>query len=544
MALMQAARLPMLALSLVGGCVLWRCSRELWGENAAMMAAALWVVTPEVLAHGGLATVDLGATSFGLIACYGFWRWLRRMTLLGAVVAGVLLGTALLAKFTMLVLPVAWTLAWVGVRIGHRCRTNLTVNGTGECRSRGDQSKSLPARSLTRDIAQAVAGTGVALLIVNSGYLFQETCRPLGSFAFVSSVLRGPVNDSLNESEAITERGPTTGNRFADSWLATIPVPLLKEFLLGFDEQLQHAEVRDADTPARFTFYLKGARSRHGWWYYYLYAMLLKTPVGSIALCFTAIAAALLSRDYRADLTSEMVLWLPPTVIIGAMSFGTEINIGVRYVLPAWPFLILATARLGRAWMLGDTPMKVIVVAWFSWTALSALSVHPHYLSYFNELAGGPNNGWRYLADSNIYWGQDLLELKRWVREHPDAQPMHIAYAGTVDPHIVGLEYELPPSSIIKTGEWDRYGPRPGWFAVSVNFVVGLPFWTTDSDGESHSTTEDEFSYFRLFEPVDKAGYSIFIYHISLEQANAARKKLGLPELTTTPATPERSESP
>ena len=39
------------------------------------------------------------------------------------------------------------------------------------------------------------------------------------------------------------------------------------------------------------------------------------------------------------------------------------------------------------------------------------------------------------------------------------------------------------------------------------------------------------YGYFQEFSPVARAGYSILIYHISLEEANQVRAKLGLPTL-------------
>jgi len=541
-AAMRLARYPVVSLSIVAGWFLFRWGRKLWGESGGLIAVAIWVVHPEVLAHAGLATVDLGATAFGLIASYSFWKWLNRPSWWRVLVAAVMLGAALLSKFTLLLLGPIWFVVWVLVRTVGACKRRmrvtlkpcpepLTPNPSPQVRGEGSEFAARPACELT----QAVVGMFMAIFVVNGGYCFQGSGQKLGSFSFLSSTLGGPLKRDASRADDSPQNAVPESrhgrNRFADSWLASVPVPLPREFVLGFDEQLQHAEVREGDMPARFTFYLNGERRREGWWYYYFYGMLLKTPIGILALVLTAAAVLIIATEYRGRFADEVVLWLTPLAIIAAMSLGTEINIGVRYVLPAWPYLILAAARLGRAWTLRDWPMRLLVVFWSTWAAASTLLIHPHYLSYFNAIAGGPDNGWRYLADSNIDWGQDLLELKRWVDRHPEARPLHLAYAGTVDPHIAGLEYELPPSGFVKSGEWDRYGPSPGWFAVSVNLVVGLPFWTTDANGESRPTQEDEFGYFRMFEPVAKAGYSIFIYHIELDQANEARKKLGLPEL-------------
>ncbi len=551
--IMRLARYPVVFLSVVAAWFLWCWGRELWDTAGGLLAVSLWVFQPEVLAHAGLATVDLGATAFGVIASYEFWNWLKHPTWPRVLVAGVLLGAAWLSKFTMLLLGPIWFAVWLLLRtvelVRHKPADTLHLSEAPLTHkpSATREAGSTLVGALMRQLIQGAVAVLVTVLAVNAGYCFQGTGQSLGSFSFLSSALRGKAPRNADGGDGFSKAGTSDSqpsrNRFAHSCLGRLPVPLPREFVLGFDEQLQHAEVREDDMPARFTFYLNGERRRQGWWYYYLYGMLLKTPIGVLALVLTAIGALFLAREYRGTAADELVLWLTPLTIIGAMSLGTEINIGVRYILPAWPYLILSVARLGRAWSLRDWPMRLLVVAWFAWAAVSTMRIHPHYLSYFNELAGGPDNGWRYLADSNIDWGQDLLEFKTWIDKHPEAQPITIAYAGTVDPHILGLEYELPASGFIKSGDWDRYGPRPGWHAVSVNLVVGLPFWTTDENGESRPTKEDEFGYFRLFDPVAKAGYSIFIYHITQDQANEARKKLGLPELSQETSTQKRARA-
>ncbi len=131
-------------------------------------------------------------------------------------------------------------------------------------------------------------------------------------------------------------------------------------------------------------------------------------------------------------------------------------------------------------------------------------------------MVGGPKNGHAHLgcvpADSNIDWGQDLLYLKRWLDDHPEAKPLHLAFNGSYDASIAGIEYTLPPSE-----------PQPGWHALSVNRI--------------RSRTR-EYEYFLRFEPVAMAGYSIYIYHITLDEANRVRRELGLPQLRETEQIP------
>jgi hypothetical protein len=154
-----------------------------------------------------------------------------------------------------------------------------------------------------------------------------------------------------------------------------------------------------------------------------------------------------------------------------------------------------------------------------AWNVCAAVRIHPHYLSYFNELAGGPENGWRHLLESNIDWGQDLLFLKRWVEEHSEARPLKLAYYGDVDPHLLGLDYQLPPAGDSLSSK----GPQPSWYAISANLVYEAEWVGCDEHGRSIYFAAGDCSHFGRITPVDKAGYSIFLYHVVDEEVNRAR---------------------
>jgi len=139
-------------------------------------------------------------------------------------------------------------------------------------------------------------------------------------------------------------------------------------------------------------------------------------------------------------------------------------------------------------------------------TVLSTFRVYPHQLAYFNELAGGPENGWRHLLGSNCDWGQDLLYLARWLDEHPEAHPLKSHCSGLVNPASAGIESDdLPPLRWIIQGSYQRYQVNGShdpawWYAVSVNVL----------------RDEDE-TYRDLLRitPVATAGLSIYIYRIT-----------------------------
>jgi hypothetical protein len=281
-----------------------------------------------------------------------------------------------------------------------------------------------------------------------------------------------------------------------------LPLPVPSDFLRGIDEQKLHSEL---ELPA----YLDGSWQRGGWWHYYLEALGWKLPLGTLllgGLCFVVIW----KRRYRASCAEEALIWVPALVIFASLSAETGINSHVRYIFPALAFAFIGLSRCGIALADGawrrPRPIGVIVMCSIAWNASALARIDPHYLSYFNEAAGGPDHGWRHLIDSNIDWGQDLYALRDWLAEHPEAAPLHVAYFGALDPHQVGIErYELPPA---------RGAPPPGWYAVSVNFVAGMPYHVYDGAGNRMAIPAGAYRYFQAMEPVAKAGYSIFIYHV------------------------------
>jgi hypothetical protein len=177
--------------------------------------------------------------------------------------------------------------------------------------------------------------------------------------------------------------------------------------------------------------------------------------------------------------------------------------------------------------------IKRIGYAALAWSVVSSMSVYPHSLSYFNEFAGGPKNGHAHLLASNIDYGQDILFLKTWLDEHPEARPLHMGVWTRFDPRVAGIEFTLPPECPPPDKRdatmLQEYGPLPGWYALSVNYLRGYQARAPDGKGSYKTMTMYYYTYFQQFEPVGMAGYSIYIYHITPQEANRVRKQLGLP---------------
>lgn len=478
-------RLPIVAMSVLGGWLLFRWGREMYGDRAGLVAVALWSFCPNVLANAQLITPDVGCTT-AFIACgYVWWRWLRNPSWGGATVAGVVLGIGMLTKFTLLAVYPIW----------------LILLLIAFFRSGG---RVLPVR-----LMQYLIVCLVSLVIINAGYLFEGTGKALGDYDFSSKALRA---DRMTSAPAgldangvpVKKYRLVNDNRFRGTCLERMPVPLPEHLVYGFDLQR-----RDLEGFGRSS-YLRGELRDRGWWHYYVYALGVKLPLGTLVLLGIA-GFGLLFPIFRGCALDEWCVLFPPVFLLILVSSHTGFNHHLRYVLPIFPFLFLHIGRLLRRvptptnrWLIG------VVAACLLWNIGAAVRIHPHHLSYFNELAGGPERGGEHLINSNLDWGQDLIFLKKWLDEHPEATPLRLAYFNFVDPRVYGIEFQLPPMSVY--GEIPRL--PPGCYAVSASLVYGMGFNIPDGEGGRAGVPPEAFSYFRNYQPVAKAGYSIFIYII------------------------------
>ena len=477
--LFTLARWACIPFSLLGGFVCFLWARDLYGNAAGLFALTLWCFCPNIIAHGQLITSDVAAASLGAAACYMFWRWLRSPTWTETFLSAIALGLAELAKMTLLVFFPLWLFMWFAYRWPDRHRL---------------------AHGWAREIAMLSLRMVLVAYIINFGYAFEGSCTRLGDFKFVSAALGARVGEQ--------KAPPDGGNRFTGSWLADVPVPLPVNYVLGID--LQKRDFEEYRQPS----YLAGTFSPTGWWYYYLYALAIKVPLGTWIL----VALAGCARFFivpRAQFRDEFILLCPAVAILVVVSTQFGFSQHMRYILPAFPFVFVWVGRLAA--LLSD---KHRVGAGIALGALacsigSSLWCYPHSLSYFNAIVGGPVGGPAHLIHSNVDWGQDLLYLKRWVDDHPTARPLKMAYFGYFDPIYAGIAYEPLTSISAHTSQATATETiPPGWYAISINFVRGFPYHIYKGDGARANVPQGALATFQRIEPVAMAGYSIYIYHV------------------------------
>lgn len=441
------SRLSNILLGALLGAYVFVWSRRLWGIPGAFLSLFFFILSPNILAHSALATTDLPATAFFFITAYYLYR-----TAMDGPNAGT---TALTALFFALGLASKHTTVLLAPFIA----AVFVIGGK------------------KTDFRKAVVN--FALLV------------PL-SYIFIWTVY------GFSHHSASPGYVPPDWSLFAPSGIGRLlralsEVKFLPEsYLYGLAGSL-------AGTGEGKAAFFVGEYSSAGWASYFITAFLIKTPIPS--LIFLCAALLYVSRD-RERLTRAMFVILPPLLIFFAFS-SQKVNIGLRHVLPAYPFIFVligfvpsiktASAKLARA----------VFYAGVIWYAYAAALIFPHQLAYFNEISGGPKNGYRYLVDSNLDWGQDLPGLKEFM-DNNGINKIKLAYFGFCDPKYYGIEYEYMPS---------YYIPEPmsvkndielkGWFAISATMLQGV-----------YLDDHDFYKPFMEIKPVGHIGYSIYIYRL------------------------------
>jgi 4-amino-4-deoxy-L-arabinose transferase-like glycosyltransferase len=585
--LFTAARLVMPLFAVVGGLVVFLWSKRLYGAGGALLSLALWTFCPNVLAHTRLVTTDMGATALGVLATYVFWRYLHRPTWRRALLAGLALGLAQLAKFSLITLYGFWPLlALLGLIAGELARRRAPSDappGPPSLAPGAGVAGGLPL--LGRTVLHGLIVVAVSVLVIDIGYAFEGVGLRLGDYEFTCATLTRPVPPGMHRprhSDGLLDGAYHFRiNRFRDTLLGALPVPLPKHYLLGFDDQKLEAEgipqkflmfhqggedvVRHAgpegETIKGYPVYLDGQLSQRSWWYYYLLTLAYKVPEGTWLLVLASLAVLATSPRSRAPWFDELTVLAVPAFVLFVMSVFTNINLGLRYVLPIFPYVYIAAGKL-VPWASGLPPGRGRRAAWglvaagLAATVAATALIHPHYLAYFNAVSGGPDRGAEHLIDSNIDWGQDLVGLRRWLERNAPGERVGLAYFGQINPRVFdergeGFDWFLPPPEpgsmlppttpenlagipIRYRTSIDSLRLEPGLYAVSATLVKGLPWRVYDRPVAIHEADRwapwevwfDAFRYFDELTPIDKVGDSIWIYRVSPEQAERLSRRL------------------
>ncbi len=369
-------RMAAMTFTILLAVLVFTATREMFGDAAALAALLLFVFEPNILAHGALVTTDMGITCLMFASVYAFYRYVKKPSIPRLLLTGLAVGLGLAAKHSgLFILPILVVLAVTEVI------RNPQV---------GSNAESRPRKAL-RLAAALAAISAISFAILWSSYGFRYSMRPAGL----------PVSPTLTEF-AGELKPPAAGPAI----LAVAHWHLLPEaYLYG----LIDVKVVADETPT----YLFGTIYPRGQWFYFPALLLIKSTLPVLALLLLLpLILAFRGTQHRPEL---LFLAVPP-VLYFVVAIFSDLNIGVRHILPIFPFLMVLAAY--AAWTLAQADRRWIypVAALLIFHVISSVRAFPvSYLPYSNELWGGPSATYKYLSDSNVDWGQQMIATKKYV---------------------------------------------------------------------------------------------------------------------------------
>ncbi len=474
-ALLIAARRPIILTGLLLLLGLFFFARQLIGMRASWLVLLLATFDPNLLSNARVVTTDLGLACFLLLALWRLWCWLEVRTLVNLLLTGLCAGLAMSAKYTGLFF---WPSAFLIT-----CLYPIP-SSTDLLATRRDP--------IWRRWVGLVAMGAVACGVLWVVYDF--------TFGFLPD--------------------------------KSLPVPLPAPF---YWQQLINTYFRIVGLQgARYDFFW-GEASNQGWWDYFPVALAVKTPLPLLLLFFGGLYSVTRQHHWR----RTSVLWILPLLFL-ALGLTGILTIGYRHILPAIPCMILLAGytitppppsprqegschgveSLSQLDInvvsngVGSTVRRwlpaTIICGLALWLVVDSLRIWPHQEAFFNELAGDWYNWSNLLVDSNLDWGQDLPALRQKMDEL-GLNEVNLAYFGKAVPEQYGVRYRPLPSYLrfvdgIELNAYNPYQPEPGWYAISASELrLGL----------FQPENVNLYAYFRSQRPVARAGYSIYLYHVT-----------------------------
>jgi hypothetical protein len=469
--LARLGTLPFLALLLFA---VWLWARKLTASSGeALLAVVLLASVPPILGHAALATLDVPAAATTLLAFYALQRWITSGGWRDAAFFGVAAGVAVGSKFS--------AIPFIGLGVITLALTHLGVASVSREPKDAEPSTVTPGWSPTTVARRRLAGLAVVVLVAAMPIVIAYGLRSSSATGIVRR-FDWAVAFLLREHGLSHEAGAL----LAHVWLPRA----LKGFIEGIIAVKAHND-------SGHMSYLLGTVRSTGWWYFYLVALAVKTPIPLLA---TGPAGMVLLahegwREKDSWRLAPLVLFM--TVLLFASLFS-RINIGIRHVLILYPFLVLGSAHLlAVAWQslrttrnrIVATAGTAVVVGLIGWQVSTLWDANPDYLPYFNEAVAHPE---QVLVDSDLDWGQDLRRLE-WRVAELKVPHLNLAYKGTAD-----LSRErLPPFTVLAPGH-----PTTGWIAISAlareHDLVG-------------------YAWLKAYKPIERIGKTIDLYYIPEE---------------------------
>lgn len=457
------ARIGILPSFILASLVVALWARNCAGKATSLLATLLFTTLPPVLAHSGLATLDMTCAALVAAALFAFNLWLNKPTFPTSFFLGTATGLAVLSKLSSLGFLIVAGCLSVGLYALNLLRTRMS-------------SRNHIFLMLRRRFAMSVIALFLCSLTIWTGYRFS-----------IGPIVRSENRPHEQIDRILGTRGLLHDVAYFALETTSIPAP---EFIKGMNDFRRRGN-------QGHLAYLMGDIRTQGWWYFYPIVILLKTPLPFIILSligFSVVTRIILINPEGLQLTVPVIA----AVAVLAVGMLGHVNNGLRQLLSIYPLLAILAGFGAYKLISLNSRFRVagygLVIVLLSWQLISSFSVHPDYLPYFNELAR--NHPEEVVVDSDLDWGQDLKRLSRVLKDQ-GIHAFKIRYNGSEG---INLDhFDLPAREELKP-----YNRETGWIAISIySLKLGtgrFPY--------------DQFSWLKDYKPIQKVGKSIWLFYI------------------------------
>ena len=433
-AILLRARIAVALFSLALGVLVFLAVKEMFGLLAAVFALVLFTFEPNLLANGALITTDMALACLLFAAVYAFYRYCNNPSASRLALCAIATGLTLVVKQSgILVLPILVLLALVDLFV-----------------PKGDVvAKQNWLQHLCRLTFALVTVCVVSYVIVWASYGFRYAARPgqLQMVPTLTAYAAGLSSSLQNNSITFLARHHLLPESYLYGWVDILRIP---------------------DVRPTFLF---GHHYSTGRWYFFPAVFLVKTTLTLLILLLLAPLSRIIGCRRK------LLFLTLPTVFFVVAAIASGMNMGIRYVLPIYPFCIVLAAATAGSLFNRSLFARVAVASLLLFAVLSSLHCYPNYLAYSNELFGGPSHTYRYATSTNDDWGQGLKWTRAYLDHHPDSS-CWLAYYG--DPFVNPAYYGIPCKPLVSGFSHAMGVPTP---PVPSTITGTVLVSTTEADG-------------------------------------------------------------
>jgi len=478
------SRLFPIILALILGIYIYKWAKEIFGFKSGLLALFLYCLSPNFIAHTHLVTTDTALALFFVLIIYYFGKYLKNPKTKNLILAALVFALGFNAKYSaVLFIPILifiyfwhWLIKKEKIKLG-----------------------------LKKFLVVFLVFFGLTAVVTFSLYGF-EMKKPLED---------PRVQRLYQEREELIDRNLTKTQPLFIQALIPLSSPGTKigSFLYNFAKKIPipaYTYWRGLFSVLSHNYwghgaFLMGMTGTKGWCYYFIIAYLIKTPITTVLLSLFVFGFFVWKKIIKGrensfwqkikdiDFKYWLIIW--PPLIYFLWSLTSHINLGVRHILPIYPFIFIGISSLAtikikkrKRKIIFNTGLTLMIIYYLA----TNIMIFPFYLSYFNEVIGGPENGHKYLLDSNIDWGQDIKRLENWLNKN-NIKTYHTLLFGSLDSnHYLDNQLNFPKNEEVK-----QNGINPGYYIISAGPLF-------DPNGKWH--------WPHKYEPIKRIGYSIYIY--------------------------------